>query len=170
MSRLTDYGIVLLTQLAADAAQAEAPGPLEPVHNARELAARAGLPLPVVSKILKTLTREGLLHSHRGVKGGYALVRRPEDISVASIIDALEGPIALTECGTEAHGVCAREARCAVRQPWQQINREVRRTLERVRLSDLANPSGGFPQRRDELSLLLTDPATASPPAGAPAE
>src|SRR5690606_36837478 len=106
MSRITDYGIVLLTHLAA-----AAPG--ETVHNARELAARAGLPLPVVSKILKTLTREGFLLSHRGAKGGYALARRPEQITVASVIDALEGPIALTECGTELDGACEREARCA---------------------------------------------------------
>jgi FeS assembly SUF system regulator len=167
MSRITDYGIVLLTHLAADASQAAASAAVEPVHNARELAARAGLPVPVVSKILKALTREGFLHSQRGIKGGYALARRPEDISVAAIIDALEGPIALTECGTEAHGACVRESRCAVRQPWQRINREVRRTLERVRLSDLANPNAF--QARDELSLVFTESASA-PPAGAPAE
>jgi len=163
MSRITDYGIVLLTHLAAGAAD-----PDDPVHNARELAARAGLPLPVVSKILKTLTREGFLLSHRGIKGGYALSRRPEEITVASIIDALEGPIALTECGTEMHGACERESRCAVRQPWQQINREVRKALERVRLSDLVHPDG--PARPHPDFLLLTDPSPVSPPSGAPAE
>lgn len=152
MSRITDYGIVLLTHLAADA-------PDEAVHNARELAARAGLPLPVVSKILKALTREGFLLSQRGAKGGYTLSRPPEAISVASIIDALEGPIALTECGTELHGACERELRCAVRQPWQQINREVRRALEKVRLSDLAHPGGPPRPPADFLAI-----------AGAPAE
>jgi FeS assembly SUF system regulator len=163
MSRITDYGIVLLTHLAADAGD-----PAEPVHNARELAARAGLPLPIVSKILKTLTREGFLLSHRGIKGGYALSRRPEAITVASIIDALEGPIALTECGTERNGACERESRCAVRQPWQQINREVRKALERVRLSDLAPPGG--PARQHPDLLVLADPIPVSPPSGAPAE
>jgi FeS assembly SUF system regulator len=152
MSRITDYGIVLLTHLAVDAQD-------ETVHNARELAARAGLPLPVVSKILKTLTREGFLLSQRGAKGGYALARPPAEITVASIIDALEGPIALTECGTELHGACEREARCAVRQPWQQINREVRKALDKVRLSDLAQPGGPPPSRVDFLAI-----------AGAPAE
>jgi FeS assembly SUF system regulator len=159
MSRITDYGIVLLTHLAA--------GADDHVHNARELSTRAGLPLPVVSKILKALTREGFLLSHRGIKGGYALARRPEEISVASIIDALEGPIALTECGTGAHGACERESRCAVRQPWQQINREVRKALARVRLSDLAHPGG--PARANPVFLALNDPAPASP-TGAPAE
>lgn len=183
MSRITDYGIVLLTQLAADEAEpggrgdtaafvADRPAstaPAEAVHNARELAARAGLPLPVVSKILKALTREGFLVSHRGARGGYALARRPEHISVASIIDALEGPIALTECGTELHGACEREMRCAVRQPWQRINREVRKTLERVRLSDLATPGVRFEPSRAAFSLLLNDPVSVSPRNDAPA-
>jgi len=166
MSRITDYGIVLLTHLAASES---AGAPIEPVHNARELAARAGLPLPVVSKILKTLTREGFLLSQRGAKGGYALSRRPEEITVASIIDALEGPIALTECGTEMHGACEREQRCAVRQPWQRINREVRKALERVRLSDLVHRDGG-PSRQHPDFLVLADPPALSPRSGAPAE
>lgn len=176
MSRLTDYGIVLLTHLAADASEVGDPAPpsppaasLDAVHNARELSTRTGLPLPVVSKILKTLTREGFLLSQRGAKGGYALSRRPEEISVASIIDALEGPIALTECGTERHGACERESRCAVRQPWQQINRELRKTLERVRLSDLARPSGVHLARPDP-SYFTNDPLPVAPPSGAPAE
>jgi len=167
MSRITDYGIVLLTQLAAESARAgDTPlpaddpresAPPDAIHNARELATRAGLPLPVVSKILKALTREGFLVSQRGAHGGYALARRPEEISVASIIDALEGPIALTECGTERHGACERESRCAVRQPWQQINREVRKALERVRLSDLAAPGPRFEPVRTEFSVLRND-------------
>jgi FeS assembly SUF system regulator len=136
MSRITDYGIVLLTQLASSAG--------DEVHNARELAARTGLPLPVVSKILKALTREGFLHSQRGARGGYALARPATEISVAAVIDALEGPIALTDCGTHP-GACERESRCAVRAPWQQINRAVRRTLEGVRLSQLMPPSSLLP-------------------------
>lgn len=128
MSRLTDYGIVLLTHLASDPHR---------LHNARELAEAAQLPLPVVSKILKVLTREGFLTSSRGVKGGYSLARLASDVSVVDVIDALEGPIALTQCGT---GSCEREARCRVRAPWQRINRVVRKSLEDVRLSDLVAP------------------------------
>jgi FeS assembly SUF system regulator len=135
MSRITDYGIVLLTHLAST--------PGDAVHNARELSALSGLPLPVVSKILKALTREGFLHSQRGAKGGYALARPADEISVAAVIDALEGPIALTDCGTHP-GACEREARCNVRAPWQQINRAVRRTLEQVRLSELLPPTPPF--------------------------
>jgi FeS assembly SUF system regulator len=131
MSRITDYGIVLLTHLAA------APG--GEVRTARELAEGTGLPLPVVSKILKALTREGFLHSVRGAKGGYALSRPAAEIPVVAVIDALEGPIALTECGVHP-GACERESSCAVRAPWQVINRAVRRTLEGVRLSELLAP------------------------------
>ena len=172
MSRITDYGIVLLTHLAAETPESSAPGVPQgdtAIQNARELAAQAGLPLPVVSKILKTLARQGFLISHRGARGGYELARPPEEISVAAIIDALEGPIALTECGIEMHGACARESRCAVRQPWQQINRELRKTLERVRLSDLARPGGVHPAR-PEASFLLDDPLPVVPSSGAAAE
>ncbi|RIL03519.1 MAG: SUF system Fe-S cluster assembly regulator [Proteobacteria bacterium] len=129
MSRLTDYGIVLLTHLAAGDPQRQ--------HNARELAEAAHLPLPVVSKILKVLTREGFLVSSRGVKGGYSLARTPAEVSVVDVIDALEGPIALTACGS---GSCEREASCRVRAPWQRINRVVRKSLEDVRLADLVAP------------------------------
>src|SRR5215207_6380300 len=89
ITKQTDYGIVVLTHLANHA---------ERQYNAPELAAEAHLPLPMVSKILKLLTKDGLLVSHRGVKGGYSLAQHPAEISMASIIAALEGPIAITEC------------------------------------------------------------------------
>jgi FeS assembly SUF system regulator len=170
VSRITDYGIVLLTHLTAESPSLgdEDPSGEPGIQNARELAARAALPLPVVSKILKTLARQGLLISHRGARGGYQLARPPESISVAEIIDALEGPIALTECGTEPQGSCSRESRCAVRQPWQQINRELRKTLERVRLSDLARPGGVRPA--PATAFLLSDPLPVAPGPGAAAE
>jgi FeS assembly SUF system regulator len=129
MSRLTDYGIVLLAHLAGR--------PAGGVHNARELAEEAGLPAPVVSKLLKVLTREGFLHSQRGAKGGYALARSPEAIRVAEVIEALEGPFALTACGV---GICDRESSCVVRDPWQRINHALRRTLQEIRLSELIEP------------------------------
>src|SRR5215831_15995615 len=90
ITRLTDYGIVLLTHFARH--------PERLTRNAPELAAAAHLPLPTVSKILKILAREGLLVPHRGAKGGFSLAKPATDITVAEIISALEGPIALTEC------------------------------------------------------------------------
>jgi FeS assembly SUF system regulator len=130
ITKQTDYGIVLLTHLAADP---------ERQYNAPELAAEARLPLPMVSKILKLLAREGLLVSHRGVKGGYSLARQPEAISMAEIISSLEGPIALTEC-ISVEGDCSHEALCPVRSNWRRINQAVRTALAGISLAEMANP------------------------------
>jgi FeS assembly SUF system regulator len=142
LSKLTDYAIVLMAELARD--------PGHPTHTARELAAETRLPFPVVGKVLKTLAREGLLVSHRGAKGGYGLVRAPAEISIAKIIAALEGPVALTECGI-ASGLCRHEPRCHVRSPWEKINRTLAQTLDRVTLADLVSPSEIIPL--DELGV-----------------
>ena len=131
LSRLCDYGIVLMAQLAARAGGAPS--------NAREVAAEAHLPLPVVSKVLKMLARRGLLVSHRGAKGGYSLARPPAEITAAEMIAALEGPIGLTECAAHP-GQCVQEASCHVREPWQRINGVVRRALAEVTLADLVPP------------------------------
>ena len=137
LTKLADYGIVLMTRLAA--------APRGSVHTARGLAASAGVPLPTVAKILKALahpTPDGgpLLVSHRGVGGGFALVRDPERISVAEVIAALEGPIAITECLGEAPGTCELEAGCPVRSNWDRINRVVREALERLSIAEMARP------------------------------
>jgi FeS assembly SUF system regulator len=144
LSRLSDYGIVLMAHLAGFADELP--------HNAREVASRAGLPLPVVSKLLKALAREGLLESHRGAKGGYTLARRPETITAEEMITALEGPIGLTECSVHP-GACTQEASCHVREPWQRINDVVRHALTEVTLADLAQPP------RDTLPLAREEHA-----------
>ena len=136
ISKLTDYGIVLLARVAA--------APRDAQLSARELAERAALPLPAASKMLKQLTAAGLLESLRGAKGGYRLVRAPEAITVAEIVYALEGPIALMDC-TAGPGHCEQESRCTVREPWHRINSAVHDALSRVTLADLARPAGGSP-------------------------
>ena len=129
ISKLTDYGIVLLAQFAQ----------LPPggTQNAREMAEATQLPFPAVGKVLKTLGQAGLLESHRGAKGGYSLARPPEEISVASIIEALEGPIALMECSA-GPGHCDQERICRVRAPWQRIHSAIQATLLDVTLASLA--------------------------------
>jgi len=129
MTRQTDYGFVLLTQLALESGTA---------MNAPDLAAATKLPLPMVSKILKLLVRQGLLASHRGVKGGYALVRPAAEIHAAEILRALEGAVALTVCIEGSPGECEREQFCTVRGPWQRINKAVFEALEGVTLAELA--------------------------------
>jgi FeS assembly SUF system regulator len=138
ITKQTDYGIVLLTHLAAH--------PDRP-YNAPELSTEARLPLPMVSKILKLLAKEGLLLSHRGVKGGYSLSRPPAAISMAEIVSALEGPIALTEC-IAIEGDCSHEALCPTRSNWRRINQAVRAALEGISLAEMAQP------KRQELVTL----------------
>jgi FeS assembly SUF system regulator len=129
VSRLTDYGIVLLARFGA--------APVGTVRSARELGDATGIPLPTVSKILKALTRADLLASHRGTQGGYSLKRRLEDVSVADVIGSLDGPIALTDCAGDTEGACEILPTCPVRTNWQRITDAVRDALEAVPVSEM---------------------------------
>lgn len=131
ITKTTDYGIVLLTHMA------EIP---EQRYNASELAEDTQLPSAMVSKILKILSREGILDSQRGVNGGYSLAQKPQDLTVSEIIAALEGPIAITECIDDTPGECVQEAVCPLRSNWQLINNAIRSALDGLRLSDMARP------------------------------
>lgn len=132
LSKLADYGIVLLTYFAHEGGS---------VRTARELSDESRLPLPTVSKILKALCRSGLLVSQRGVHGGYALVRSAKDISVVDIIGAIEGPIAMTDCAFTAPGLCEFENACPVRSNWQRINSTVVKALSGLSLLDMKQPA-----------------------------
>ncbi len=131
LTKQTDYGIVLLCRLANC--------PDERL-NAPELAQATRLPAPMVSKILKSLARSDVLDSQRGSRGGYQLARPSDEISVADIIEALDGPIAMTECIEEGPNECSHEASCRIRDNWQVINGAVRGALEGIRLSQMARP------------------------------
>jgi FeS assembly SUF system regulator len=138
IGKLTDYAIVLLTYFAREGEGAEQGEEIS--HAAPGLAALAQLPLPTVSKILKALSRGGLLISQRGAKGGYRLTRPAQQISVAEIIAVLEGPIALTECSTDVPGLCELEPVCPVRSNWRKINLAVRDALEGLTLAAMTRP------------------------------
>lgn len=130
VSKLTDYGTVVMTYMARHPEQ---------VHTATEVAAAVQLAVPTVTKLLKILARGGLLSSLRGAKGGYSLARHPGQISVAQVIHAIEGPIAFTECSGTS-GLCAQERGCSIRFNWQRINQVVRQALEGVTLADMTQP------------------------------
>jgi FeS assembly SUF system regulator len=132
LAKLTDYGLVLMTVMARE-------GPAT-VHTARDLALASKLPLPTVSKVLKQLLQSGLLVSHRGIKGGYGLAKEPAEISVAEIVTAIEGPIALTECSTDTVGLCDLEHSCPTKANQRVITEVMRGALEKVALADLARP------------------------------
>jgi len=132
LGKLTDYALVLMSCIAK--------GPAGVVHTARDLALESGLPQPTVSKLLKVLLQGGFLISQRGIKGGYSLAREAHDISVAEIVSALEGPIALTECSTEITGLCDFERGCPIKSNQRIINQVVRGALEKLTLADLMHP------------------------------
>ena len=135
LSRMADYGVILMTQLGRENGA---------VTTAADLSASCALPLPTVSKLLKQLSQDGLLESHRGTKGGYALARAAADISMADIIGAVEGPIALTDC-IEADGtMCEIEALCPTRTNWRRINDVLTEALDGVSLAEMALPTIDF--------------------------
>jgi FeS assembly SUF system regulator len=132
ISKLTDYATVLLAELARRPADCV---------SASLLAEATGLETPTVSKVLKTLGKGGVVDSLRGVNGGYRLARDADQISVAAIVRAMEGPIALTECALEP-GLCSHEAHCHLRGHWRQIGATVEAALDRLSLADLTASEG----------------------------
>jgi FeS assembly SUF system regulator len=128
ITKETDYGIMLMAYIAA--------GRQGHIHNAREVSERSGLPFPTVSKILRSLSGKQLLVSHRGAAGGYSLARPAELISVAEIIRALQGPIAMVQCGAEP-GACGQEAGCPTRANWARVSQEVEVALDNIPITDM---------------------------------
>ena len=108
------------------------------IHTAKEMSEITNIPLPTVTRLLKTLTAEGLLTSQRGSHGGYTLAQSPSTISIASIIESFEGPIALIECATN-DCACSYESDCSTQEPWQKINESVKAALEKMKLNDMIN-------------------------------
>ena len=131
ISKLTDYGIVLLTHFA---------------HNktltltARDLSHNTKIPLPTVGKVLKLLSKTSILVSTRGANGGYQLTRAPQDISLTDIISALEWPILMTSCGDGSHGDCEYETMCPTVSHWATISQTIQRALGTLTLEDMSAP------------------------------
>ncbi len=130
LSKLTDYATVVLSYMAKDPVN---------MHASQEISESTGIALPTVSKILKLLVKAKVLTSVRGAKGGYFLARAPEKITVATVINALEGPIALTECSV-SHINCGHAAGCDIQGNWDLINQKILKLLEAVTLADMALP------------------------------
>jgi FeS assembly SUF system regulator len=112
LNRLTDYAVVVMSQMSLH------PGR---VRNTTEISRDSTVPLPTVAKILNALAKAGLVVAQRGASGGYALSRPPKAIAVSDIIQALEGPIALTACVTGATETCDVEARCPLSGHWNNL-------------------------------------------------
>ena len=128
VTKLTDYGIALMTRLAM--------GDGNDLATAPSLSELLGLPLPTVRKILKILTTENLLESTRGVSGGYCLARSPEDITLMDMVAAFEGPISMTECAADEPCNC-KVTNCGLRENWSLVNQLLQNTLESYNLAQM---------------------------------
>jgi FeS assembly SUF system regulator len=152
ISRLTDYATVILAALA---------GEPQRVQTSASLATQTHIAAPTVSKLLKQLQRAGLVTSTRGLRGGYQLARPAAQISAAAILDALEGPLALTDCAA-GHGNCEIEETCRVGRVWQRLNLAMRRALYDVSLAQLAGLDAA-PARLAGLEREMKAAAARSP-------
>ena len=152
IGKLTDYATVILAILAADRSR---------LLNAGTLSERTHIAAPTVAKLLKQMHRAGLVNSTRGTHGGYQLARDPEHISAAAILDALEGPIALTECSVGS-GQCGIEHTCSVGRTWQRLSVAIRRSLSEISLAQLAGLDNRAPTMPIERELKYMGRAKAA--------
>jgi len=129
ISKLTDYAILIMVELTRDSE----------MLSAHALAERIHVEIPTASKVLKLLAGDGLLESYRGANGGYRVSRQAGEISVAEVIAAIEGPIAMTECSVE-EGLCSQEDSCELRGNWQRISLAVAGALQEVSLAEMSAP------------------------------
>lgn len=129
ISKLADYATMIMAYCA------HAP---EQSYTAKKIAEATKIQLPTVSKLLKLLTKEQLLLSHRGVQGGYQIAKPAKEISMANVIEAVDGPIALTECN---HGVsdCGLIKNCSTKHSWQLINIAIQDALSKISLAQMTN-------------------------------
>ncbi len=127
ISKLTDYGTVVMTYLACKP---------DTVHSAADVAEHTHLSAPTVSKLLKMLAMKQLVSSRRGTKGGYSLARPASQISIADVICAIEGPVSLTVC-SDPEQACEQAPYCGAATAWQRINSVVHSALEELTLADM---------------------------------
>ena len=130
LSNLADYAVVTMSAAARHCGHARV--------SAGQLAAETGLPAATVQKLVSKLSAAGLLRSARGAGGGLKLARPAAAISLADIVEAVEGPIALTACVENGRHDCGMEGACAVRPHWGLVNDTLRGALAEVPLTRLA--------------------------------
>lgn len=134
MSKLADYSFILLSQMVSE----------DRSWSAAEVAQRTGLPAPTVAKLMKVMTKSGILTAHRGAAGGYRLAVAPQCLSVARIIESVDGPIALTDCVNDQKTMCSVGSICPMHGGWNKVNRAIRDALENVYLAELIDEAAGF--------------------------
>jgi FeS assembly SUF system regulator len=132
LSSLADYAVVMMAAATRHDTGARL--------SATALAAETGVPLPTAQKLVGKLAGAGLIETSRGTGGGFVVARRPDAISLADIIEAVDGPIALTTCVDDHRSDCALEGSCRVRPHWAVVNEAVRSAFAGVTLDQLCDP------------------------------
>jgi FeS assembly SUF system regulator len=143
VNKLTDYATVVLIEIAQS----------NVVRSSQHFSERTGIPLPTVAKLMKSLSKAGLVVSTRGAGGGYVLGRKPADITVADVIQAVEGPIALTACADTSDEQCGIEKVCPVSGKWNKVNQAVRSALTEVTLADMVEDVSTFGRKPAAVSF-----------------
>ncbi len=133
VNKLTDYATVVLIDMARN----------RKVHPTQAISDSTGIPLPTVAKLMKHLVKSGLVMSHRGVHGGYRLTRPASETTIADVIEAVEGPIALTACVETSDEHCGYESLCAASGKWNRVNRAVTNALKEVTLAEMIDDLSG---------------------------
>lgn len=133
LSKLTDYAVIVLSVLAEES---------RALHTSTDLAKKTALPEPTVSKVLKLLSKGGLVQSLRGAKGGYQLKQTARAISIAEIVAVIEGPVTLTHCVDQSNECCERSTDCSMKGRWDSVNLAMQETLRQISLEDMMRQGG----------------------------
>jgi Rrf2 family protein len=157
LTKKADYGLIALRHLATLGA---VPGTGERMGfvaaSAKDIADCYGVPLPLLSKVMRTLVHEGLVTSEQGANGGYRLARDPRNISALEVIRAIDGPIILTHCFTEheGHVECDQSTLCPVREPLRKVHEGIMRLLSSISIADLSHDDMPIPVLNDFVSAI----------------
>jgi Rrf2 family protein len=127
LTKKADYGLIALRHLATG----------HPIASAKDIADTYRIPLPLLSKVLQQLVKNGLLVSEQGTRGGYRLGRDPHEITALEVIRTIDGPVILTHCFTE-HAECDQSDLCTVREPLRKVHEGILKLLSDIKISDLS--------------------------------
>ena len=154
LTKKADYGLIALKHLAVR-------NPAQ-TASAKDIADAYGIPLPLLSKILQRLAKNGFLRSEQGTNGGYRLARDPRQITALEVIRAIDGPIILTSCFTD-HGECHHTDKCSVREPLRKVHEGILRLLNSITMADLAREEMEVPCADVDVQVYRLKEAPASP-------
>lgn len=137
LSKKTDYGLLALRYLAAEAPSG--------VASARVIAERHDIPVELLAKVLQRLARRGFVAAQKGAHGGYHLTRPASEISLAEIVQAIDGPLAITACGRDDEERCEQFGACTVRDPLSRVKERILSVLRDITLAEMAPVEAPMP-------------------------